>query len=134
MLKKFLPLLLASFALALLPGCGGGGGDTVTNPPTVSKTTVVVGKVLPETQKVSIAHQAAGDPIEVHVLSDPAIKATVGEDGSFTLRGLPAGSFTLVFMQGTTEVGRLVFAEVAANQQITISVKLVEAEIVLIDE
>jgi hypothetical protein len=134
MLKKFLPMLLASFALALLPGCGGGGGDTVTNTPAVSKTTVVVGKVLPETQKASIVHQAAGDPIEVHVLSDPAIKATVGEDGSFTLRGLPAGSFTLVFMQGTTEVGRLVFAEVAANQQITINVKLVEAEIVLIDE
>jgi hypothetical protein len=135
MLRNFIPLLLTAFGLALLPaGCGGSGDSTTVTTPAVAKTTVVVGKVLPESAKASLVHQAAGDPIEVHVLSDPAIKATVGADGSFTLRGLPAGSFTLVFMQGTTEVGRLVFAEVAANQQITISVKLVEAEIVLVDE
>jgi hypothetical protein len=77
---------------------------------------------------------AAGDPIEVHVQSDPDIKTTVGADGSFTLRGLPEGSFTLVFTQGGVVVGTLTFQEVAPNQQITINVQLVDSEIVLVDE
>lgn len=135
MRNKILQLVLPLLFLPFLSSCGSGGNaGLAAEPGQTPKTTILVGKVLPETQKVGMVQQAAGDPMQVHVLSDPAIKATVGEDGSFTLRGLPAGSFTLVFMQGTTEVGRLVFAEVAANQQITINVRLVEAEIVLVDE
>lgn len=134
MRNGFLKLILSFFVLAFVASCGGGNGGLTAELVATPKTTIVVGKVLPETAKAGLVHLAAGDPIDVHVLSDPAIKATVGADGSFTLRGLPAGSFTLVFMQGTTEVGRLVFAEVAPNQQITINVRLVEAEIVLVDE
>lgn len=137
MRKRFTSILSSiaiAFTAALVGACGGGGGSPSVETATTPKTTIVVGKVLPAAAKAGITHMAEGDPITVHVLSDPAIKATVAEDGTFTLRGLPAGSVTLVFMQGDTEVGRLVFSEVAPNQQITINVRLVEGEIVLVDE
>lgn len=118
-------------AVAMLAGCGGSGGGNSAEA-TVAKSAVVIGKMAPA--KSGFVAVAATDPIVVHVLSDPGIQATVGADGTFTLRGLPEGSFTLVFMQGTTEVGRLVFGEVAANQQITITVQLVSGEVVLVDE
>jgi hypothetical protein len=127
---KSIKFLLAMCAMTLLAGCGGGGGGTET---TVEKSTIVIGTVAAP-KNVGVVLLAAGDPITVSVLSDPAIATTVGADGSFTLRGLPAGSFTLVFMQGATELGRLTFTEVAANQQITITVQVVSSEIVLVDE
>jgi len=127
--KILLAMLLAIGAMLMLASCGSGGGGSTA----VEKSSVVVGKVL-AAKKADVALAAAGDPITVYVLSDPSITATVGTDGSFTLRGLPSGSFTLVFMQGSTEVGRLTFDEVAANQQITIDVQLVSNEIVLVDE
>ena len=124
--------LLAACAMLLVASCGGGGG-TSDNGMTVEKSAIVIGKVVaPKSTAVTLL--AAGDPITVYVLSDPDIKATVGDDGTFTLRGLPSGTFILVFMQGTTDVGHLTFDEVAANQQITISVQLVSSEIVLVDE
>ena len=127
-----LAALLAACGLLLLASCGGSGSPSGTA--AVEKSAIVLGKVVSDGAKAGVRLLAAGDPIDVYVLSDPDIKATVGADGTFTLRGLPAGSFTLVFKQGTTEVGRLVFDQVAANQQITISVKLVASEIVLVDE
>lgn len=126
--KGLFAMLLALGAMLALAGCGSSGGS-----PAVEKSSVVIGKMV-ASKSVSVGATAAGDPITVFVLGEPDIKATVGDDGTFTLRGLPAGSFTLVFMQGTTEVGRLTFDEVAANQQITISVQMVSNEIVLVDE
>ena len=130
MLKKWLKTMKPAHALVLitmmlaLASCSSGGSSDGT--PIADKTTVVVGKF--------DAPKAAGDPITVRVLSDPNITTTVGTDGTFTLRGLPTGAFTLVFMQGTTEIGRLQFSQVAPNQQITITVQLVANEVVLIDE
>lgn len=124
-------ILLATCGVLFLAGCGSSGSSSVS-----AKTAVVVGKVDLGAVKAGVATitLAAGDPIEVHVQSDPDIKVTVGADGSFTLRGLPEGSFALVFTQGGTVVGTLTFQEVAANQQITIDVQLVDGEIVLVDE
>lgn len=129
-----LGMLLAAFGLMFLGGCGGGssGPDTAQ----AAKTAVVVGKLtLQSAAKAGEPMATLADPIEVRVLgSDPPISTTVGTDGTFTLRGLPEGSFTLEFFQGATSLGTLTFREVAANQQITISVQLVETEIVLVDE
>lgn len=127
--NAFLAMLVALACALMLASCGSGGGSA----PSAEKSSVVVGKMAaPKSAQVALA--ASTDPITVSVLSDPSIAATVGTDGSFTLRGLPAGSFTLVFTQGTTEVGRLTFDEVAPNQQITITVQLVSNELVLVDE
>lgn len=126
-MKFLLALLLALGGMMLLAGCGSGGGSS-----SADKSTVVIGKMV--AAKVAASTAADPVPITVSVVSDPSITATVGADGTFTLRGLPAGSFTLVFMQGSTEIGRLTFTEVAANQQITISVQVVSGEVVLVDE
>jgi len=129
---RSLVAVLGTSAVLFLAGCGGSStGATESTAAPAAKSAIVVGSLV---AAKSIVEKAAGDPVTVYVLSDPAIKATVGADGSFTLRGLPEGSFTLVFMQGSTEVGRLTFDEVAANQQITISVQLVSNEIVLVGE
>ena len=125
---KFLSMAFAVTAVMFLAGCGGSSSSSETA--MAAKTAVVIGKVAaPATLK------AAGDPIEVRVQgADPPITTMVGTDGSFTLRGLPEGSFTLQFFQGSTSVGTLTFTQVAANQQITITVQLVSNEIVLLDE
>lgn len=134
-LQPAIAFIAALFAVLVLGGCGGGGssgGSTAT-----TKSAIVIGKMGAQTVSKSdagIALLAAGDPIDVHVQSEPDIKATVGADGSFTLRGLPEGSFTLVFTQAGTEIGTLTFREVAANQQITITVQLDGTEVVLVDE
>jgi hypothetical protein len=123
--------VFAAFVLAMcVTACGGGGGSG--SDASVQKTAVVIGQLA--ATKAALVTVADAVPITVHVLSDPAIQATVAADGTFTLRGLPEGSFTLVFMQGATEVGRLVFGEVAANQQITITVQLFAGEVVLVGE
>jgi len=127
-LLKFLGMALAAMSVTFFAGCGGGGGSSSEAP--VAKTAVVIGKVT-----LPAAMKAAGDPIEVRVVgADPPITTMVGTDGSFTLRGLPEGSFTLQFFQGTTSVGTLTFREVAANQQITITIQLADNDVVLVDE
>ena len=130
--KPLIAIMMTSCAL-LLPGCSSNdsSGETVEG-------SVVIGKVLATTAKSSPGGElitfAAGDPIDVFVQENPEIKTTVGDDGTFTLRGLPAGTFTLVFNQGGVVIGQLKFDEVAINQQITISVQIVDSEIVLVDE
>jgi len=131
-LRSLLAGVLAA-GMLFVGGCGGGGGTTEA---AATKSTIVAGKFVAATvsAKAGVVPTAASDPIVVTVQGEPAITTTVGDDGTFTLRGLPAGSFTLVFTQGSDTVGTLVFQEVAANQQITISVQLVGGEVVLIDQ
>jgi hypothetical protein len=129
-----LGMMLAAFGLMFLGGCGGGssGPDAAE----AAKTAVVVGKVTFQSAvKAGEPMATLADPIEVRVVdSDPLISTTVGTDGTFTLRGLPEGSFTLEFFQGATSLGTLTFREVAANQQITITVQLDGTDVVLMDE
>lgn len=133
-LQATLGMTLAAFGLMFLGGCGGGssGPDAAQAP----KTAVVVGKVtLQPAIKAGEAMAILAEPVEVRVVgSDPLISTTVGADGTFTLRGLPEGSFTLEFFHGVPSLGTLTFREVAANQQITITVQLAETEVVLLDE
>jgi hypothetical protein len=93
------------------------------------------GTLLGGVSGASVSALAAGDPITVFVESAPEIQTTIAESGgAFTLRGLPEGGFTLVFRQGTTELGRLDFAGVLPNQQITITVQLTGGSLALMDE
>ena len=130
-LHSFARWFAAASLIGLVAACSSGSSSSPAG------SAIVVGKVLTGAPaKVALDRQplAEGDPIDVHVQSNPEIKTTVGSDGSFTLRGLPSGSFTLVFTQTGATIGTLTFQEVAPNQQITIDVQLVDSEVVLVDE
>lgn len=141
MMRDWLMGRLAALSLAagiaFLAGCGGGGGGGISAEVAGPKATAMVQGTVdaaPKAVKSGVSLAAAGDPIVVTLAGQPAITATVGADGTFTLRGLPEGRFTLEFRQGGDLIGTLEFAEVAANQQITIRVQVVDGEVVLLDE
>lgn len=72
--------------------------------------------------------------ITVTVVENPSIVVTVGADGRFSLRGLPAGGFTLLFTADGVKVGTLSFAELKPNQEITLTVRLEGNTIVVVEE
>lgn len=84
--------------LGVLAGCGGGGGGTAT-PPTLA-TGTVDGHVYFSPEAQALATTRSGDMVgaagaEVRVQYYP-LSTTTGDDGSFTLTGLPAGLHQLV--------------------------------------
>src|SRR5687768_10023848 len=132
---KFLAGMLACAVLALA-SCGGGGGSSTTTsvlPPPASANVVLEGRFAVPAAAAPVSVKAH-EPITVTVEELPGARATVAENGTFTLRGLPAGTFTLVFHHGAEVIGTLEFEQVAANQQITITVQVVGNEVVLMDE
>lgn len=87
----------------------------------------------------STAGAAAAAPgvagIEVLVEERPSLKVTVDQNGTFTLSGLPSGTFTLVFMRDGERIGEIEFKYVRKNQGIRITVILTSGdEVVLTDE
>ena len=115
-------------ALAALAACGG-------NPAGPGGGGVVVRGTVQGASALGFASVHAGAAVvTVTVAEDPAITTTVGADGSFTLRGLPEGGFTLIFSSGGTELGRLSYSEVQANQEITVTVKVSASGVVLLEE
>jgi hypothetical protein len=129
---RLVTAVLLAFVAALLTGCGGGGSSD-----NATKSAMVVGVIQAAPGPVKAGGStpmAAGDPIIVSVQELPGVSVQVAADGTFTLRGLPAGSFTLLFTQAGATIGTLTFGEVAPNQQITITVELAGTELILVDE
>lgn len=116
-------------AAAALSACGG-------SPSGPDAEGIVVRGIVQGTGTLRAASAGATSAatVTVSVLEAPAISTTVAGDGSFTLRGLPQGGFTLVFKNGAAEIGRLTFAEVKANQEITLTVQVSGAGVVLLEE
>jgi hypothetical protein len=67
-------------------------------------------------------------------VEDPAITTTIGADGSFTLRGLPEGGFTLEFFLDGASVGTIHFDEVKPNQEITLTVSVTSTGVIVLEE
>jgi hypothetical protein len=83
---------------------------------------------------MSAASAASGD-VTVTVQENPAITTKVGADGTFTLRGLPEGSFTLVFKDaGGAVLGTITLGEVKPNQEITITVDFSSGTVRLVED
>jgi hypothetical protein len=129
-------LSLAFMSALVAAGCGGsptspsGSGEVVLHGTVVNRSGGAPGGV----GSSNVTSSRAAATLVVTVAEVPAIRITVAADGSFTLRGLPEGTFTLVFTLDGTVVGTQTFSEVAANQEITITVEVVSGEVLLLDE
>jgi hypothetical protein len=128
----FLFVVSALIPIALA-GCGG--------PSSPSDAGVVLqGRVVgAQAATTAVAARAgtgrtATETITVTVLEMPDITTTVSADGTFTLRGLPEGDFTLVFSSGGTTVGTVEFDEVKPNQEITVTVRVEPTGVVVVEE
>ena len=76
---------------------------------------------------------AASAVLTVVVDGHPEMVATI-TNGSFTLRGLPEGSFTLTFLSDGVPIGTLTFNEVKPNQALTVTVSITGSSVVLVEE
>jgi hypothetical protein len=122
-------LLIAACALSLA-ACGGGpsspGEDGVTLRGSLEGTSVA--------SSLSAGGSAA-EIITVTLQGNPAVTTTVGADGSFTLRGLPEGSFTLLFTSNERgSLGTITFASVKPNQEIVVVVRVSGSTVVVVEE
>jgi hypothetical protein len=115
-------------------------GDSPVAPSSTAQGVVFRGMVLgagvsSSSGMASVASSAAAvGEIIVTVQENPAITTTVGADGSFALRGLPSGSFTLVFTRDGAVLGEIVFDAVKPNQEITITIDVSTGIVVVVEE
>jgi hypothetical protein len=130
MRRRGFEALLAVVVLALIQAACG-GPSTPSDEGVSLQGTVLGGGVA----GVSAASgRSAAAAITVTVLENKAITTTVGADGSFSLRGLPEGGFTLVFSSAGVELGTLAVSSVKPNQEITLTVRVDGSTIVLVEE
>jgi hypothetical protein len=121
-------VVLLTFAAAVLTACGGNPAGSDGQGIVVRGTVQGAGTL----RAASVGGTSAAT-VTVTVLENSSISTTVAGDGSFTLRGLPEGGFTLIFTSGT-EIGRLSFSEVKPNQEITLTVQVSSSGVVLLEE
>jgi hypothetical protein len=122
-------VLIAACA-AFLAACGGG-------PSSPSEGGVTLRGSLEGTAGASSfsAGRSAAETITVTLQGNTAVTTTVGADGSFTLRGLPEGSFTLLFTSNERgSLGSLTFGAVKPNQEITVVVRVSGATVAVVEE
>jgi hypothetical protein len=90
---------------------------------------------LQTSQTVTYAASAGVQGIEVMCEERPSLKVAVDQNGAFTIAGVPAGSFTLVFLRDGQRIGEIRLKSVRKNQGITITLNLTSGgEVILVKE
>jgi hypothetical protein len=134
---------LAVLAVAFLVGCGGDSSLTTSasldaapgsGAGGVRLTGRVLGVSATSSTSASVRTVRGPEPVVVTVRENPRITTAVGADGTFTLRGLPTGAFTLDFTRGNVKLGSLRIRSVLPNQQITITVDISSGSAELVSE
>ena len=133
MQRQSMKFLAAAAVLASLAACSGGP----TSPD--QEGVVLRGAVVGATGGALIGGAASGSSsaaavLTVRVVENTAMTATVAADGSFTLRGLPPGAFTLEFLLDGVSIGTVRFDAVKPNQEITITVSVAGNTVTVLEE
>jgi hypothetical protein len=133
MTRRFLVLsvFIGMPALGLI-ACGGGNPVSSSAGGGIVLHGTVLGVAGVGASSLSVSTAAAS--LTVTVQEQPAISTTVADDGTFTLRGLPEGSFTLVFANGGVTLGTIAISGVQPNQEVTITVKVSSSTVTLVEE
>jgi hypothetical protein len=132
--RQFRSWFPVGLAFALASGaCGGGSPSSPSAPQTSGAGVVLRGSVISALGAVERVASGAS-VVTVTVRENPAITTTVGADGTFTLRGLPEGRFTLLFTSGSQPLGSVEFAEVLPNQEITVTVSVSSTSVTVLEE
>lgn len=137
-LRRAAFILAPLAAVIVLAACGGGGSTAGPTGPSGVAGVTLVGTVVDAGGSVSSLRALSSLPVSgaltVIVQENPAITTVVGPDGSFTLRGLPSGGFTLVFSLNGSVIATMTFGDVRPNQEITIRVALSGSSLTLTEE
>jgi hypothetical protein len=125
--RNLLIVVVAAAALALV-ACGDSNPASPSGTGGVTVQGVLLGEGAAFT--ASSAASSGGGPITVEV-EGTSISATISGNGTWVLKDVPAGDFTLVFFQDGEEIGRI---EITAEEgvEINVLVKMVDSEVVLI--
>lgn len=127
-LRQFRVVAVIAVLALRLAACGGnpagpsGGGVTLE------------GTVVGSTFGASSAGLTSAAVLTVVVAENTAMTTTIGSDGRFTLRGLPEGGFTLIFLSDGVEIGRLAFEAVMPNQAFIVTVSVANSTVTLLEE
>ena len=131
--SRLLPPVLLS-ALALLAAACGGAPASPSGQGVMLRGVLVGAVGVSPGSGVSIQSARGASVVTVRVVEQPSITATVGADGTFTLRGLPEGGFTLEFFVDGTSVGTVHFGDVKPNQEITITISVTGNTVTVLEE
>ena len=133
-------VVLVSLVIMAFTSCGGGSpsGPSTASPGVVLNGSIVGAAGLSSagfgvSAQASKAVSITGT-VTVSVQGSPGISTTISSNGSFTLRGLPTGSFTLAFTRDGVPLGTLTFNSVMPNQEVTITVNITGSSVVLLEE
>lgn len=118
--------VIAVLALRLA-ACGG-------NPNGPSEGVTLEGTVVGSSFSSASVRSTSAAVLTVQVEGHPEMTTTIGADGRFTLRGLPEGEFTLIFLSDGVPIGELTFSEVRPNQALTVTVSVTGTTVTLLEE
>ena len=132
-------VLTVPFVVLLSTGCDVNPSPTSTTP--VNSVPATSTRLNGSFTSRNVSSQGLGgfsqtelDEITVEV-QDTDIQTGVGSDGTFSLTGLPLGSFTLLFRNEDGEIlGELTFTNVADGQTISLVLKLEDDTVTLEEE
>jgi hypothetical protein len=119
---------LARVAVAAVVVAAGCGGNSPSSPSAGGNGVVVQGVMLGDGAAVvasSGSHPSSAKTQKVTVkVEGTTLTADVSANGTFELKGIPSGTFTLIFMSDGVEIGRIVVtAEDGSEVKIVVQVK-----------
>ena len=137
-LIKRLAVILTACAAAGSAGCGSESpfAATSVNGSSVVLQGTVLNLVPALAAGFSTLSKGADGTITVTVRDYPEITTEVDSEGRFVLRGLPEGSFTLIFTdaKGVELEPPLTFEAVLPNQELIVSVAIAGSTVTLVEE